>query len=83
MANACEVTKKTIQSLTARIAVSCSYRIFNSRDWDLSVCLNRTFLHTMIIRIVVSLARAPVLSTQCIVPLSLDPCTYVVIVLAK
>ena len=44
--NACEVTKKTIRSLfeqAASIAVSCSYRIFNSRaspDWDLSVCLN-------------------------------------------
>ena len=41
MATACEVPKKTIRSLfeqAARIAVSCSYRIFNSRaspDWDL------------------------------------------------
>ena len=45
-ANACEVTKKTIRFLfvqAACIAVSRSYRIFNSRtspDWDLSVCLN-------------------------------------------
>ena len=34
MATACEVPKKTIRSLfeqAARIAVSCSYRIFNSR----------------------------------------------------
>ena len=33
VANACEVTKKTIRSLfeqAAHIAVSCSYRIFNS-----------------------------------------------------
>ena len=41
MATACEVPKKTIRSLfeqAARIAVSCSYRIFNSRaslGWDL------------------------------------------------
>ena len=34
VANACEVGKKTIRSLleqAARIPVSCSYRIFNSR----------------------------------------------------
>ena len=41
MATACEVPKKTIRSLfeqEAHIAVSCSYRIFNSRaspGWDL------------------------------------------------
>ena len=41
MATACEVPKKTVRSLfeqAARIAVSCSYRIFNSRaspDWGL------------------------------------------------
>ena len=46
VANACEMTKKTVRSLfeqAARIAISCSYKIFNSRaspDWDLSVCLN-------------------------------------------
>ena len=38
---ACCVSKKTVQSLfeqAARIAISCSYRIFNSRaspEWDL------------------------------------------------
>ena len=52
VANACEVAKKTIRFLfeqAARIAVSCSYRIFNFRaslDWDLSVCLK---LHAIII----------------------------------
>ena len=41
VATACEVPKKTVRSLfeqEARIAVSCSYRIFNFRvspDWDL------------------------------------------------
>ena len=52
VANACEVAKKTITSLfeqAARTAVSCPYRIFNSRaspDWDLLVCLK---LHAIII----------------------------------
>ena len=47
VANApCEMTKKTVRFLfeqAAHIAISCSYKIFNSRaspDWDLSVCLN-------------------------------------------
>ena len=41
VANAYQVTKKIIRSLfkqAAHVAVSCSYRIFNSRaslDWDL------------------------------------------------
>ena len=49
VANACEMAKKTIRSQAARIAVSCLYRIFNSRaslDWDLSVFLK---LHAIII----------------------------------
>ena len=45
VANACEVAKKTIRSLfeqAAHIAVSCSYRNFNSRafpEWDLAISL--------------------------------------------
>ena len=76
VANTCEVAKKTIKSLfeqAAHVAVSCSYRIFNSGaspDWDLLVCLK---LHAIINS--VSVARAPVLFIQCLVPLSLDPCT--------
>ena len=42
VANACEVTKKTIRSLAACIAVFCSYRILIL--WtDLSVCLTERF----------------------------------------
>ena len=41
VATACCVSKKTVQSLyeqAARVAISCSYRIFNSRaspEWNL------------------------------------------------
>ena len=73
VANACEVAKKTIRSLfeqAARIAVSCSYRIFNSR---LSLPGLGSIGFVLSFNSV-SVASTPVLFIQCLVPLSLDPC---------